>query len=90
MNGSGEGRIKAVLFDLGGTLEDVRCDEQLQRGALAGFRRILDRHDAGKSDVGAPKPVAVLGRSSCGPHVRLFHEAQDGSDRTVLSLFPIR
>jgi len=45
MNGSGEGRIKAVLFDLGGTLEDVRCDEQLQRGALAGFRRILDRHD---------------------------------------------
>ncbi len=36
-------RIHAVLFDLGGTLEEVWFDEPLQRHALPGFRSLLER-----------------------------------------------
>ena len=62
MNGLREGRIKAVLFDLGGTLEEVRCDEQLQRGALAGFRRILDHHGLNPAEWDDRKLLARLGQ----------------------------
>jgi len=36
-------RIHAILFDLGGTLEEVWFDEPLQRQALPGFRSLLER-----------------------------------------------
>lgn len=37
--------IRAVLFDLGGTLEDVYFDDALRLQATPGFRAILARHD---------------------------------------------
>lgn len=37
-------RIRAVLFDMGGTLEDVYYDDKLRLRATAGFREIMIKH----------------------------------------------
>jgi putative hydrolase of the HAD superfamily len=37
--------IRAVIFDLGGTLEDVYYDDDLRLKATPGFREILAKHD---------------------------------------------
>ncbi len=37
--------IRAVLFDMGGTLEDVYYDDQLRLQATRGFRDLLAQHD---------------------------------------------
>lgn len=38
-------RIRAVIFDLGGTLEDVYYDDALRLNAAPGLRAILAKHD---------------------------------------------
>jgi putative hydrolase of the HAD superfamily len=37
-------KIRAVIFDMGGTLEEVYYDDDLRLGAMPGFRKILARH----------------------------------------------
>ncbi len=37
--------IRAVFFDMGGTLEDVYYDDQLRLQATRGFRDLLAQHD---------------------------------------------
>lgn len=37
--------IRAVLFDMGGTLEDIYYDDDMRRASTAGMLEILRRHD---------------------------------------------
>ncbi len=45
--------IRAVVFDLGGTLEDIHCDDALRPEATAGLQELLARYGL---DPGLPVP----------------------------------
>lgn len=52
-------RLRAVLFDLGGTLEDVYYDDQLRLHATQGFRNLLAQHDVDPG-LAVPELYAVI------------------------------
>ncbi len=51
--------IRAVLFDMGGTLEDVYFDDELRLDATPGFRDVLARHGIDTS-LDAPSLYSVI------------------------------
>ena len=52
-------KIRAAVFDMGGTLEDVYFDDDLRLKATAGFRDILAKHDLDPG-LGIPELYALI------------------------------
>ncbi len=73
----GTNEIRAVLFDMGGTLEDIYYDDVLRRANTAGLMDILRRHDIDPGlDVADLCKVVVAG-------MRRYQDWREQSEREL-------